>query len=621
MARMSEEEERVQQPCPILNEITRDIENISQKIEILNPPDKQTAIDILQDCIDWHQFGADEIPQLDGHADLVIFCDFCNKEFIGDKRVRDRQTHYINEHLRSKFEEITPTKSENYFRCNRSGCGFKTTKKLDFWRHMGGKHELIKIFLKEYFDENPPLIPANGHIAINDEDKETDYISPREEQGSLHANTSTSSFPVLTEYSELTSLHSVPSLKRDTSLVSMASGQAGLSRQVSTPCLQPPETDMRSVRSNISDPAYSQAQASHTPIPGHFSHQSSLHSHQQPHITPGYNPVSLSQHSQPQPCVSSPLTSSLPPRLSATRQRNKNVRQEEEEEVAAAVASILANTIDEAENIVSADVMAPGTMETEGQERETETKREIKFQLPNNASYLVDRDCGQKVDNIISILLKRRSQTLSPFEAFSSENEPIDLSQDCSTLSCNEVLVQPAAADQTQELVNDDECLEPPPRTSTPVPGHDVDISCPSLNTTDILVREHSYSRIGSESFSEPQSMRSVSGYHSLSVSEAEGAAADQGQTTTTSLGPSGYTASCATNQSLSPQMDRANQMTVSFSASPRYTGIHQSKGIHVPSIHEVIIPGPVTSMADFVFTSVSQAPDGEFIKHNVNDF
>ena len=284
------------------------------------------------------------------------------------------------------------------------------------------------------------------------------------------------------------------------------------------------------------------------------------------------------------------------------------------EEEAAAVASILA--IGEVEKFDPIDVMALG-METE--DREGGTKNKIKFQLPNNASYLVDKDCGQKLDSIISILLKRRSQKVSSFEAFSSDNEPLDLSKDCSTLHCSEVLVVIRSmtddADQTQELVNEDECPEPPPRTSTPVPGHDADIS------TEILLREHSYSRVGSESFSEPQSMRSVSGYHSLSVSEAEGAAADQGQTTTTSLGPSGYTASCATNQSLSPQMDRANQMTVSFSASPRYTGIHQSKGIHVPSIHEVIIPGPVTSMADFVFTSVSQAPDGEFIKHNVNDF
>ena len=88
---------------------------------------------------------------------------------------------------------------------------------------------------------------------------------------------------------KLTSLPSVPSLQRETSLVSMASGQAGLSRQVSTPCLQPPEADMRSVRSNISDPAFSQAQASHTPIPGHLSHQNSL---QQPHATPVQHPTS-----------------------------------------------------------------------------------------------------------------------------------------------------------------------------------------------------------------------------------------------------------------------------------------------------------------------------------------
>ena len=91
-----------------------------------------------------------------------------------------------------------------------------------------------------------------------------------------------------------------------------------------------------------------------------------------------------------------------------------------------------------------------------------------------------------------------------------------------------------AAAYQTQELVYGDECPEPPPNTSIPVLGHDVDISCPFFRTTEI------YSWIGSVSFSEPQSMRSVSGYHSFSVSrssEVEGAVADQGQTATTSPG------------------------------------------------------------------------------------
>ena len=101
----------------------------------------------------------------------------------------------------------------------------------------------------------------------------------------------------------------------------MVSGQTGLSRQVSTPCLQPQEADMRSMRSNMSDPAFSHG-PSHTPTPGHFSHQNSLHSHQ-PQVTPGYHPSSLSQHSQPQPVVRprppSPVTSSLPPRLSTTR--------------------------------------------------------------------------------------------------------------------------------------------------------------------------------------------------------------------------------------------------------------------------------------------------------------
>ena len=55
---------------------------------------------------------------------------------------------------------------------------------------------------------------------------------------------------------------------------------------------------------------------------------------------------------------------------------------------------------------------------------------------------------------------------------------------------------------------------------------------------------------------------------------------------------------------------------------SPRDTVIHHDhdklddhcEKIPVPLIYEVIIPGPVNSMADFVFTSsVSRASDGEF--------
>ena len=284
-----------------LNEIKHEIAIVTQKIEALNASNKQVAIDILQESTDRlrHQLGSDEIPQLDGNSDSVIFCDFCNKDFIGDKRVRDRQTHYINEHLKSKFEEITPTKTENYFRCDRSECEFKTTKKLDYWRHIGGKHELLKLFVKEHFDTNPPLIPASGHIAINGEDRFYGHQPPmflashstpvlsRPHTPSVEAAEAPQGLASL-RY-KLTSLPSVPSLQRETSLVSMASGQAGLSGQVSTPCLQPPEADMRSVRSNISDTAFSQAQASHTPIPGHLSHQNSL---QQPHATPVQHPTS-----------------------------------------------------------------------------------------------------------------------------------------------------------------------------------------------------------------------------------------------------------------------------------------------------------------------------------------
>ena len=105
MARISEEDEeeetvkQVQLPSLSLNEIKHGIENILKKIEVLDPFDKQAAIILLQECIEHLQTQIDPddipIPQLDGNFDLVIFCDCCNKEFMGDRRGRDRQTHYI----------------------------------------------------------------------------------------------------------------------------------------------------------------------------------------------------------------------------------------------------------------------------------------------------------------------------------------------------------------------------------------------------------------------------------------------------------------------------------------------------------------------------------------------
>ena len=139
-------------------------------------------------------------------------------------------------------------------------------------------------------------------------------------------------FPVLTEYSEespgsqqvagltasrpptpqlaslrhqLASLPSVASQAscRDTVReVSMVSAASGLTRQVSTPCLQPRDSAQASLRSNYSDPALRPASVS--------AHQ-------------------MSQHSRA-PSPRPPSPSSLPPRLSSTRlrptrQRNKNV--------------------------------------------------------------------------------------------------------------------------------------------------------------------------------------------------------------------------------------------------------------------------------------------------------
>ena len=146
-----------------LSEVMHAIESITSNIESLDPIDKQVAISHLQKCIVFLQLGSD-IPQLDGNTDQVIFCDLCNLEFLGNNRGRDRQTHYINEHFQSNFDECTPSKSDNYFKCNESGCQFKATRKLDFWRHKGGKHGYIDQLLQEHFHQNPPLIPANGSV-------------------------------------------------------------------------------------------------------------------------------------------------------------------------------------------------------------------------------------------------------------------------------------------------------------------------------------------------------------------------------------------------------------------------------------------------------------------------
>ena len=71
-------------------------------------------------------------------------------------------------------------KSENYFECDETGCQFKTTRKLDFWRHKGGKHGLIDKYLQEHFVQNPPLIPANGTITL--EAQGGDGISPSSDE-------------------------------------------------------------------------------------------------------------------------------------------------------------------------------------------------------------------------------------------------------------------------------------------------------------------------------------------------------------------------------------------------------------------------------------------------------
>ena len=78
----------------------------------------------------------------------------------------------------------------------------------------------------------------------------------------------------------------------------------------------------------------------------------------------------------------------------------------------------------------------------------------------------------------------------------------VDLRENVTSIDNTLVVIRNMTGDQTQEIV--DECPERSPRTSTPVPGHNEEIGGLFLNTTDLMLREHSYSsvsRAGSVSF------------------------------------------------------------------------------------------------------------------------
>ena len=207
------------------------------------------------------------------------------------------------------------------------------------------------------------------------------------------------------------------------------------------------------------------------------------------------------------------------------------------------------------------------------------------LQILDNVTLEVKATEMEVIEEVLSNIVLKHGLTLSDLEVsvsrYGGHLESVDLRESVTTIDNTLVVIKrmTVAADETQELVHGDECLEPPPRSSTPVPGHNEDISDLFHNATDILLREHSYSRgwsVSSDPQNSRESVKSVSGYHSLSVSEMERAEADQRQVrnTTTSPGLIGYTASvsasCPTNQSLSPQMDTANQLPISFGGGDR---------------------------------------------------
>ena len=109
---------------------------------------------------------AELIPQYDGADDVkVSFCDICNQDFTGSNSVVNKQAHQINLHFKEKFENLIQDRIDDKYVCNYSNCDYKTKRKPDIKRHLGAKHKMLEKFLKEYFVENPPIIPGIGRAS------------------------------------------------------------------------------------------------------------------------------------------------------------------------------------------------------------------------------------------------------------------------------------------------------------------------------------------------------------------------------------------------------------------------------------------------------------------------
>ena len=101
------------------------------------------------------------------------------------------------------------------------------------------------------------------------------------------------------------------------------------------------------------------------------------------------------------------------------------------------------NSIDmKADKSVAADSTDPLNHTSETCDKEACSL--TRFILPDRATTVVSTPSGETIRSLVSRLLDKRGLKFTSFDAFTTGNDkPLDLSEDCSTLGCSEVRVEP----------------------------------------------------------------------------------------------------------------------------------------------------------------------------------
>ena len=102
-----------------------------------------------------------QIPQLDGWADVEVYCDICNHPFVGRNKNRSKQDHLINQHFQDRFRCLNIEKTDGFFSCPEN-CGKKSQLKMDIFRHLAGVHGKLTTLISEHI----PNIQNNQEIDL-----------------------------------------------------------------------------------------------------------------------------------------------------------------------------------------------------------------------------------------------------------------------------------------------------------------------------------------------------------------------------------------------------------------------------------------------------------------------